>query len=607
MQTDAGGVRRAGSYRRLLQYAAPYGRGWTTIVATTLSSTALSLVQPWPIQVLIDHVLGGLPITGRLQRVVTALPWADTPAGLLAWVVGAGLLIFVINSAVEVVLSWQWTIVGRRMVYDLAHDLFARVQRRSLRTHASHSVGDSMSRIGGDAWCVHSIVDTLLFAPGHALFTTAAMLIVMMQLDPALTLLALAVAPFMTAAAWIFGRPMRQAAHARREVESRIQAHVHQTLAGVSVVQAFTREDDEARRFQDLADAAIRTHQRGALVGSAYGLGSGLVTTLGTAVVMWAAAMRVLDGRLTIGTTLVFLSYLATLQWQLSAFAAMYTSLQTAGAGIDRVMDILAVDDAVPERADAMALPAVRGDVTLENVTFGYQPARPVLRDVSLTVRAGDAVAIVGATGAGKSTLMGLLPRLFDPDEGRVLIDGHDVRRMSIKSVRDQIALVLQDPYLFPISIKENIALGRAGATDREIEAAAREANAHDFITRLADGYDTVIGERGATLSGGERQRIAIARALLKNAPILILDEPTSALDADTEYAIVQALERLMRGRTTFIVAHRLSTIRKATTIAVLDDGKVVEQGSHAQLMTLGGRYRRMHDRHFGAPAGAVA
>ena len=532
------------------------------------------------------------------------LPYAGTPSGLLVWVVAAGLLVYVLNAAVDTVLALQWTIVGRRMVYGLAGDLFARAQRRSLTAHATHPVGDSIGRITVDAWSVHAIVDTLGIGPGHALIVTLATVAVMLRLDPGLTALALCVAPCMAAASWAFRRPIRDAAHAKREVESHIQTHVHQTLSSMSIVQAFTREDNEQQRFQELASAAIRAHQRGALVGAAYALGSGLVTTIGTAIIMYAAAMRVLDGRLTVGTALVFLAYLTTLQWQFSAFATMFTALQTAGAGVDRVMDVLDHDESVPEMPGAPALPALRGEVTFEGVDFAYQPDRPVLRDVSFTVQAGETIAIVGQTGAGKSSLVGLIPRFADPTAGRVLVDGHDVRTVSLASLRQQVAVVLQEPFLFPISVAENIALGRPDATREAIETAARAANAHDFIAALPQGYDTVLGERGGTLSGGERQRVSIARALLKNAPILILDEPTSALDADTEHAVVEALERLMRGRTTFIVAHRLSTIRRASSILVLEHGQIVEHGPHAALLAEDGRYRRLHDLQF-LPQGA--
>ncbi len=607
MPTESARPGRLASYRRLFGYAAPYRAGWAAIVAATLTTTALTLAQPWPLKVLVDHVLGNRPLQGWAGDLLLRLPGTATASGLLLWVVATGLVIFAVNSALETVIALQWTRVGRRMVYDLARDLFATAQRRSLAAHTRHPIGDTIGRIALDAWCVHTIVDVLCIGPGHALVTLVVMVAVMLQLDAGLTMLALAVAPCMVAAAWLFRKPMRDAAHARRDIESRLQAHVHQTLTSVPVVQAFTREDAEQRRFDELTAAAIRAHQRGALVGSAYALGSGLVTTLGTAVVMWFAAMRVLDGRLTIGTALVFLAYLSALQWQLSTFATMYTTLQTAGAGVDRVMAVLTADEAVPERPEAPPLPAVRGEVTFDRVDFAYRDAAPVLHDVSFTATPGDVVAIVGATGAGKSSLVGLIPRFVDPTAGRVLVDGHDLRTVSLASLRDQVAVVLQEPFLFPVSVAENIALARPGASRQDIEHAAQAANAHAFISALPQGYDTVLAERGASLSGGERQRIAIARALLKDAPILILDEPTSALDADTEHALVEALERLMQGRTTFIVAHRLSTIRRATTILVLEGGRIVEQGPHVALLARHGRYRAMYDRQFQRPAEAAA
>ena len=547
-------------------------------------------------------MLARRPLDGWGGTLIPILPGTATPSGLLAWVVLSGLVIFAVNSVLETAIAVGWTRVGRRMVYALAQDLFARAQRRSLAAHTQHAVGDTLSRIAVDAWCVHAVVDTLCMAPGHALVTTVVMVAVMLQLDARLTLLALTVAPCMAAAAWVFRKPMRDAAHARRDAESRLQAHVHQTLTSVPVVQAFAREHEEQQRFQELTIAAIHAHQRGAFVGSAYGLGSGLVTTVGTALVMWYAAMRVLDGQLTLGTALVFLAYLAALQWQLTAFATMFTTLQTAGAGVDRVMAMLGTDESVPERPGAPPLNSVRGEVTFQHVDFAYRPDAPVLSDVNLTAHAGDVIAVVGPTGAGKSSLVGMIPRFIDPTAGQVLIDGRDVRSVSVASLRQQVAVVLQEPFLFPVSVAENIALGRPDAPRDAIERAAQAANAHDFIMALPHGYDTVLGERGGSLSGGERQRIAIARALLKNAPILILDEPTSALDADTEHAVVEALERLMRGRTTFIVAHRLSTIRGATTILVLDAGTIVEHGSHAALLARNGPYRLLHDLQFAVP-----
>ncbi len=591
----------SGRFSRLFQYAIPYWRGWALIVTATLFSTACALIQPWPMKVLVDHVLGGLPMGATLEGLTAALPGADTRQGLLAWVVAAGLAIFVLNCAVDVALTMTWTRVGRRMVYDLASDVFARIQRRSLLFHARHPVGDSLSRITGDSWSAYTVVAALLFAPGHALFTLVAMVILMLRMDPWLTMLALAVSPFMAGSAWWFGSRLRLAARAKREVESLIQSHVQQTLTGIPVVQAFTREDLEHQRFRAYAEAAIRAEQRSALVGSVFGLSAGLITTLGTGAVLWFAAVRVLDGHLTLGGTLVFLSYLTTLQTQLTTLSDTYKTMQTAGASVDRVNEVFDAEVASDGRARPAPTRPLAGHVRFEHVTFGYDADRPVLRDVSLEAKPGERVALVGTTGSGKSTLMALLPRFFDAWSGRVEIDGHDVRDLPQTALREQIAMVFQEPYLFPMSVADNIGFGRPGATPEEIENAARVAGAHEFIARLPEAYDTVLGERGATLSGGERQRLSIARAVLKDAPILILDEPTSALDAETESAVLRALERLMIGRTTFIVAHRLSTIRSADRIAVMREGRLVEQGSHDELMEASAVYAGLCQLQFGA------
>jgi ATP-binding cassette subfamily B protein/subfamily B ATP-binding cassette protein MsbA len=326
-----------------------------------------------------------------------------------------------------------------------------------------------------------------------------------------------------------------------------------------------------------------------------------LSTAAGTAAILWFGARAAMGGELTVGAIVLFLSYLSSLYVPLRTVMYTGSTIQSAGGGARRVMEILRVEPEVVDRRDARRLGPVRGSIVFEDVSFGYEAGRPILRGISLEVKPGETVALVGATGAGKSTLVGLIPRFFDPAEGRVLIDGHDLREVQLSSLRSQVALVLQEPFLFPLTIAENIAYGRPDASAAEIEAAARAANAHDFVSRLPQGYDTVIGERGATLSGGERQRLSIARALLKNAPVLILDEPTSALDAGTEALIMQAMRNLVSGRTTFIIAHRLATVRNADRIVVLDNGRMAESGTHQQLVARGGLYARLSALQFGS------
>ena len=659
--------------RRLLAYAAPHRRAFVGIGLLTLLSSALAALQPWPVKLLVDHVLGSAPAPAALQAVFRALHLSPTPSSLLVVIVLAGLVLFALHSVIELLVTRGWTARGRRMVFDVAEDLFARLQRRSLLFHLRTPVGDTMGRINTDSWCVYQVLDTLVFAPGHALLTIGLMVFLMLQLDVRLTLLALAIAPFMVVASFLLGKPLRAAARLKREIENRLQAHIHQTLTGIPVVQAFAQEQREQERFEQHADSAIAAQQRATFLGSINNLSSGLVTTFGTGVILVVGAQHVLNGQLSVGSLLVFVAYLAALQTQMKTFAGVYTSLQAQSASIDRVLEVLDTPSEVADKpgsashepvlarspafrrqdvrpakagtpcqqppfmapmgdaqiveaphepggADLPVGPdaqqrvpttseAVLGHIQFDHVTFGYEPGRPVLRDVSLDARPGQAVAIVGPTGAGKSTLVNLIPRFFDPIDGRVLLDGRDLRELPLRHLRAQVALVMQEPFLFPFTVAENIAYGRPDASREEIEAAARAANAHAFIEKLPKGYDTHLGQRGATLSGGERQRLSIARALLKNAPILILDEPTSALDAETEQSVMQAIERLMRGRTTFIIAHRLSTVRRADIIVVLKDGQVVESGTHAELLARGQAYARLHQTQFrqGEPERAMA
>jgi LPXTG-motif cell wall-anchored protein len=579
---------------RLLRYARPHSRGLTVLLTTMGLSVALGLLTPWPMKLVVDNVLGDDPLPDWVVGTLAVLPGPDDRRGLLLWVALAGVAIFVAGTLIGMVNSLVSVRVGQRMAYDLGADLFLHLQRLSVIFHSRRPVGDTIARVTGDPYCVHVMIIGALLPLLQSAVTLVAMFAIMWQLEPSLTLLSLGVVPFLLAAIKIYGRPMKDTTRVTRDLEGRMMSVVQLTLNAIPAVQAFTREELEHERFRGYARETVSAYVRATVAGIWFKLFVGLATALGTAGILYLGALRVLDGEMTIGTLLVFIAYLGALYGPLNSLAYTASTWQSAAAKGDRVLEVL---DAVPEVRDAPhARPlAVDGHVQYENVTFGYDVGRPALKNVSFEAHPGDVLAIVGPTGAGKTTLINLLMRFFDPWSGRVVLDGHDIRDLRIRSLREQVAMVLQDPFIFPLTIEENIGYGRPDATHEEILAAAKAANAHEFIARLPHGYGALVGERGATLSGGEKQRLSIARAFLKDAPILILDEPTSALDARTEGMLLDALERLMRGRLTFIIAHRLSTIRRADTILVVNHGKIVERGSHLELMARDGLYASLY------------
>ena len=591
-------------FRALLPYACHQWRWLVAILLLTALSSGAVVLQPWPMKLLVDYALGDAPVTRALDARFETLGIELTPKLLVIVSAVASVFLFALNSAVSVALSLSWSMAGQRMVYELAGDLFARLQRLSLLFHSRQSVGDSLSRLTNDTWCLYSVMDGLLIAPIKRSITLVAMVCVGFTLDPLLAGLALTVAPLLAIASRVFGSRLKQRSKSGHEAKSKLLSFVHQTLGAIPVVQTFGTDERNTGNFRNLADQVTTVGQRGSLVAGAYGLVNGLITTGGMAIVLYVGGTRVLSGAIPLGTLLIFIAYVRQMQSASLGLIKIFTKLKAAEASIDRVMEILESDDSVKEQPGAKRLPTCENGqgvhVRLQNVTFGYNPSRPVLNDISLEAYPGEVVALVGPTGAGKSTLASLVPRFFDPWQGSVLFNGIDIRTVQLDSLRSQIAVVLQEPFLLPLSIADNIAYGRPGASRDEIIKAAEAAQADAFIRRLPQGYETVIGERGVTLSGGERQRLSIARALLKDAPILILDEPTAALDPQTESSLIQSFQRLMQGRTTFVIAHRLSTIRHAHRIAVLDRGQLVESGTHDALLKDYGLYRTLYSRQFG-------
>lgn len=578
---------------RLVRYGLTQWRGLLLILLFILLAVAADVLKPWPLKLILDNVLKGEPLPAG-ARWLSSLPGSGSNAALLVSLTAATVLLFLANWLCRMAQQYLQAGVGAKMVYALSADLFLHLQRLSLCFHGGQRTGDLVKRVTTDTECVRQLVLNAGLPLVTSLSTLTGMILIMWQLSPALALIALLMTPLLGFCIWIFAGPMTRRSYAYYELQGAVTAQAEQVLTALPLVRAFGQETREHRQFAELwrqSDAAYLNLSASQLQ---FKMGTGTLSALGTALVLTVGAYQVLGGHISMGSLVVFLSYVASLYAPLESLAYLTTSLSAAAAGARRVFDVFERNIEVREDLHAKTVPFRKesGHIRFENVSFGYVKGSPVLHGINLEAHPGEMIALVGPTGSGKSTLISLIPRLFDPWEGRITLDGMDVRELKLASLRAQISIVLQEPYLLPLTVAENIAYGRPDATREQVMDAAVTANADEFIKRLPQGYDTIIGERGETLSGGQRQRLAIARALLKNAPVLILDEPTSALDLQSESLFLEGLYRLIEGRTAFIIAHRLSTVRRAAKILVLEHGAVVARGTHAELMHRPGVYR---------------
>lgn len=579
--------------RRTLQAMWPHRWGVALGLGQVAVINALELLKPWPLQLVIDSVLGG-----------AAARWPGL-AGLgreaLLLVAAAGLvLVWVVSGALMVWNNYTTISTGQRMVDDLRGRLYAHLQHLSLSFHARAGVGDLLYRVTGDTYAIQTLAMNGLFPVASAVLLLGGMVAVMAQLNATLTAVALTVAPVLLLGIVLVNARLDAVATEVRARESAVYQIVQRNLAAIRVVQAFSAEHIEAQRFQRGSRASLRSSLRLYTLQTAYGATTGALTATGTAAVLVVGSWQVWNGRLSVGEMVVFVSYLASLYGPLNALVSTYGLVRSAAVGVRRVFEVLDGETALRDGTAGLPIP-VRGAIEFEGVDFTYPDGTAALHGIALRIAPGERVAIVGPTGAGKSTLASLIPRFVDPSRGRVLVDGIDLRRLRLTALRREISMVLQPAIVLPMSVHENIAYGRPDATRAEVEAAARLAQAHEFIARLPAGYDTPLGEQGATLSEGERQRLTIARALLRRTPILIFDEPTAALDVTTEAALMEALDEVTRGRTAIVIAHRLRTVMRADRIVVLEQGRVAEQGPPRELIARGGVFARMHATQFGA------
>jgi subfamily B ATP-binding cassette protein MsbA len=576
----------------------PYRGSLAMILVAMLVQSTMTLAAPWPLKIVIDNVVVGRKLDPWLAHLIEPVLAHAHRAHLAEIAALAVILIAVFNAVASYVANYFTESVGQWVANDLRMRTYHHLQYLSLRYYDTHQSGVLLSTITADVLTIQNFASSATLGIVVDMFTILGMLVVMFFLNWDFTLIAVAITPLLLLLASRFKKAVKSSTHEVRKQQSNIVAVVQQDLESIRVVTAFGRQELEQQALAAVSAATVAAALKARQVKALLSPIVSVIVSFCVAFVLWRGSLLILKGGMTAGELTVFLSYLASFFKPVKDLASMNNSIAQTAVAVERIRTILDADAVLPEKPDASEQ-KIKGEIVFDHVAFAYDASCPVLRDVSFTVKPGQMIGVVGPTGGGKSTIMSLIPRFYDPSAGAVLVDGIDVRDYRLQGLRDQIGYVLQETVLFRGSVRDNIAYGRADATEEEIIEAAKLANADEFIARMPNGYQTFVGDRGDTLSGGQRQRIGIARAIIRNNPILILDEPTAALDTESERLVIEALERLMKGRTVLTIAHRLSTIRDANKIIVLKDGVVAEQGTHDQLLALGGTYAELYSVQF--------
>ena len=585
----------------------PYRSSLVIILAAMLLQTAMSVAAPWPLKVILDNVVGERKLPPWLDDFLLRFMASGGKMQIAAAAAIATILIALLGAAASYLANYYTTSVGQWVANDLRLRTYHHLQQLSLNYYNTHEMGTLLSTITADVQTIQNFASSSTLGILVDMFTIVAMLVIMFWLNWDFTMIAVGVTPFMLLMVSRFKKAVKKATREVRKQQSNVVAVVQQGLESMRVVKAFGRQDLEQEELSDVSKATVEAALKARRVKALLSPIVTVTVSLCTAFVLWRSSSLILKGTMTTGALTVFLSYLSKFFKPVQDLATMTNTIAQTAVGVERVRAILEANDVIEQRGDAREPQPLKGEIKFENVAFAYNKDAPVLTDVNFQIQAGQMVGVVGPTGGGKSTIVSLLPRFYDPSAGKVSIDGVDIRDYKLHGLRNQIAYVLQETVLFRGSVAENIAYGRGSATRDEIVKAAKLANADEFIAKMPQGYDTMVGDRGDTLSGGQRQRIGIARALIRNNPILILDEPTAALDTESEQLVMEALERLMKGRTVITIAHRLSTIRNSDKIVVLKGGVVAEEGTHDELMAKSGVYAELYHIQFDKPPAEAA